>query len=109
MKPLILMTGATGYVGGRLLKRLEAEGYPVRCLARRPEFLQPRVGPQTRVVAGDVLDYESLLRAMDGAAAAYYLVHSMGAARPGGIARRGRGGLLAGGAIRRRAVPAHGR
>jgi len=81
MKPLILMTGATGYVGGRLLKRLEAEGYPVRCLARRPEFLRPRVGPQTQVVAGDVLDAESLLRAMDGAAAAYYLVHSMGAAR----------------------------
>lgn len=81
MKPLILMTGATGYVGGRLLKRLEAEGYPVRCLARRPEFLQPRVGPQTQVVAGDVLEAESLLRAMDGAATAYYLVHSMGAAR----------------------------
>ena len=36
---LILLTGATGYVGGRLLKALRAAGYPVRCLARRPEFL----------------------------------------------------------------------
>lgn len=80
MKPLILLTGASGYVGGRLLNLLEAEGYPVRCLARRPEFLQRRVGPGTEVVAGDVLDADSLRRAMTGAHAAYYLVHSMGAA-----------------------------
>jgi uncharacterized protein YbjT (DUF2867 family) len=80
MKPLILLTGASGYVGGRLLRLLEAEGCPVRCLARRPDFLRRRVGQGTEVVAGDVLNAESLRRAMIGVDAAYYLVHSMGAA-----------------------------
>jgi uncharacterized protein YbjT (DUF2867 family) len=77
-KPLILLTGATGYVGGRLLKALEQAGHHVRCLARRPEFLRPRVAPTTEVVAGDVLDRGSLTTAMKGVQAAYYLVHSMG-------------------------------
>jgi uncharacterized protein YbjT (DUF2867 family) len=77
-KPLILLTGATGYVGGRLLKALEQAGHHVRCLARRPEFLRPRVAPTTDVVAGDVLDRGSLTTAMKGVQAAYYLVHSMG-------------------------------
>ncbi len=75
---LILLTGATGYVGGRLLRVLEAEGRRVRCLARRPEFLRDRVAPTTEVAQGDVLDADSLGRAMAGATAAYYLVHSMG-------------------------------
>ena len=81
MRSLILITGATGYVGGRLLKLLEAEGYPLRCLARRPEFLRDRVGPRTEVVSGDLIDGDSLERAMDGVHTAYYLVHSMGSAR----------------------------
>ncbi|HMD99504.1 MAG TPA: SDR family oxidoreductase [Terriglobia bacterium] len=76
--PLILLTGATGYIGGRLLKALEEGGRPVRCLARRPEFLQARVGPGTEVVAGDCLDPSTLPRAMAGVHTAYYLVHSMG-------------------------------
>jgi uncharacterized protein YbjT (DUF2867 family) len=50
----------------------------VRCLARRPEFLRPRVGRDTEVVAGDVLDAGSLRRAVKGVSIAYYLVHSMG-------------------------------
>jgi uncharacterized protein YbjT (DUF2867 family) len=75
---LILLTGASGYVGGRLLKVLEAQGYRVRCLARRPEFLQPRVGAKTEIVKGDVLNAASLQKAMAGVEAAYYLVHSMG-------------------------------
>jgi uncharacterized protein YbjT (DUF2867 family) len=75
---LILLTGATGYVGGRLLRRLEEQGCRVRCLARRPEFLQSRVGPQTELVRGDVLDAASLKPAMRGVVVAYYLVHSMG-------------------------------
>ncbi len=79
-KPLILLTGATGYVGGRLLKALEHAGHRVRCLARRPEFLKGRVGGITEVVAGDVLDRESLPAAMAGVQVAYYLIHSMGAA-----------------------------
>ena len=75
----ILLTGATGYVGGRLLRRLEQHGRHVRCLARRPEFLKDGVGPGTEVVAGDVLDPASLATAMCGVEVAYYLVHSMGA------------------------------
>lgn len=75
---LILLTGASGYVGGRLLKVLEAQGYRVRCLARRPEFLQSRVRATTEIVKGDVLEAASLPAAMAGVDAAYYLVHSMG-------------------------------
>jgi uncharacterized protein YbjT (DUF2867 family) len=78
MRPLILLTGATGYVGGRLLRALEQAGYPVRCLARRPEFLAPRVAAGTTVVGGDCLDPASLASALAGIQHAYYLVHSMG-------------------------------
>ena len=74
---LTLLTGATGYVGGRLLQSLEECGVRLRCLARRPEYLAPRVAPGTEVVGGDVLDPESLSRAMNGVDTAYYLVHSM--------------------------------
>lgn len=77
-KPLVLLTGATGYVGGRLLPLLQERGCQVRCLARRPGNLEPRVAPGTQVVQGDVLDKESLLAAMAGVDTAYYLVHSMG-------------------------------
>ncbi len=75
---MILLTGATGYVGGRLLGRLEAAGHRVRCLTRRPETLIARVGPLTEVVGGDVLDRESLDAALESVDVAYYLVHSMG-------------------------------
>lgn len=77
-KPLILLTGATGYVGGRLLRALLDAAYPVRCVARRPEFLAARAGPHADVVRGDCLDPESLGPAMSGVRFAYYLVHSMG-------------------------------
>lgn len=73
----VLLTGATGYVGGRLLRVLEPH-HQVRCLARNPASLTPRVGPGTEVVAGDVLDPASLAAALQGIDAAYYLVHSMG-------------------------------
>ncbi len=75
----ILLTGATGYVGGRLLARLEREQHPVRCLTRRPHALAQRVGATTEVVAGDLLEPESLLPAMREVRTAYYLVHSMDA------------------------------
>ncbi|MDZ7361496.1 MAG: SDR family oxidoreductase [candidate division KSB1 bacterium] len=75
---LILLTGASGYVGGRLLRALETAGYRVRCLARRPEFLKPRVDAKTEIVKGDVLDPASLQMAMAGVDAAYYLIHAMG-------------------------------
>lgn len=77
-KPLILLTGATGYVGGRLLKALPGAGYSVRCLARRPEYLAARAGAGTEVVQGDCLDPASLAAACSGVHTAYYLVHSMG-------------------------------
>lgn len=74
----VLVTGGTGYVGGRLIPLLERRGFRVRCLARRPEFLQPRVGPVTEVVAGDVLQPETLVTALRDIETAFYLVHSMG-------------------------------
>lgn len=77
---MILLTGATGYIGGRLLRALEARGGRVRCLARRPEHLASRVGPNTEVIQGDVLDPEALAAAFPGVTEAYYLVHSMGSA-----------------------------
>lgn len=74
---LTLLTGATGYVGGRLLEVLEAEGVSLRCMARRPEYLRARVADTTEVVQGDVFDRDSLVQAMRGVSSAYYLVHSM--------------------------------
>ncbi|MCF7824687.1 MAG: SDR family oxidoreductase [Candidatus Marinimicrobia bacterium] len=75
---LILLTGATGYVGGRLLKQLEQAGHHLRCIARRPEYLISKTDSKTEVVQGDVLDRASLSEAMRGVKIAYYLVHSMG-------------------------------
>lgn len=77
----VLVTGGTGYVGGRLIPLLEQRGHRVRCLARRPEFLQSRVGPATEVVAGDVLQPETLVTALRDIETAFYLVHSMGAGK----------------------------
>jgi uncharacterized protein YbjT (DUF2867 family) len=76
----ILLTGATGYVGGRLLHTLEARGHRVRCLTRRPEVLRQGAGPSREVVKGDVLDRASLDAALSGVSDAYYLIHSMGTA-----------------------------
>jgi uncharacterized protein YbjT (DUF2867 family) len=75
---LVLLTGASGYIGGRLLKALEKRSRAIRCLARRPEFLRPKVAPSTEVFKADCLDRGSLTPAMAGVHTAYYLVHSMG-------------------------------
>ena len=74
----ILLTGATGYVGGRLLPELEKRGFAVRCLARRPEHLHHRCAPETEVIKGDVLETASLEPALAGIHTAYYLVHALG-------------------------------
>ena len=74
---IVLLTGATGYVGGRLLHRLEEQGERVRCLSRRPEALSDHAGT-AEIVAGDVLDADTLGPALEGVDVAYYLVHSMG-------------------------------
>ena len=75
----ILLAGGTGYVGGRLLRVLEETGRPLRCLARKPEFLRARVSASTEVVRGDVFEMSSLGEAMKDVHTAYYLVHSMAA------------------------------
>lgn len=72
------MSGATGYIGGRLVPRLLELGYRVRCLVRDPARLQGRPWhADVEIVAGDVLKPESLATAMHSVSAAYYLVHSM--------------------------------
>jgi len=65
-------------VGGRLLKDLEESGHRVRCLVRRPELLIGRTGPNTELIRSDLTDYPTLVKAMAGVDAAYYLVHAMG-------------------------------
>jgi uncharacterized protein YbjT (DUF2867 family) len=76
--PLVLITGATGYVGGRLVPRLLEAGYRVRCLVRDPSRLEGRPWlEQVEIVQGDVLKPETLPAAMAGAESAYYLIHSM--------------------------------
>jgi uncharacterized protein YbjT (DUF2867 family) len=79
-----LVTGATGYVGARLLRRLAAEGRSVRALARAPERLEPLVGVER--VRGDLVTGAGLTRALAGCSTAYYLVHSMEAAAGNGNA-----------------------
>lgn len=75
--PVVLQTGSSGYVGGRLLPLLEHQPVVLRCLARTPDKLQPLVKENTQVVQGDVLDVASLDRALQGVHTAYYLVHLM--------------------------------
>lgn len=75
---IVLVTGASGYVVGRLVPALEERGVPVRCLARTPGYLAGRFRPATEIVRGDVLDPGSLDSALRGVDTAYYLVHSMG-------------------------------
>src|SRR5215210_9589315 len=76
MDAQVLLTGATGYIGGRLLRRFEETGRPVRCLVRGPARLAA-TGPATEIVVGDCLDEASLDLALAGVDSAYYLVHSM--------------------------------
>ena len=83
-QPLVLLTGATGYVGRHLLDTLLAEGHRIRCLVRRPDAVDEEIQRSAEVVAGDVLDSSSLDAAMEGVDTAYYLVHSMASGREHG-------------------------
>ena len=81
-KPLVLVTGATGYIGGRLVPRLVAEGYRVRCMVRNPVRLEGRRWPDVELVKGDVENPDTLRDALKGVTQAYYLIHAMGEDRP---------------------------
>jgi uncharacterized protein YbjT (DUF2867 family) len=75
---LVLVTGVTGYIGGRLVPQLIEAGYRVRVLVRDRNRLQGRLWfNQVEVVQADVLDANSLLTALSGVTFAYYLIHSM--------------------------------
>lgn len=76
----VFVTGATGYVGGRLVPALLEAGHSVRCLVRAPRKLDQRPWrshPAVEVVAGDLSDEDILCGQMADASAAYYLVHSL--------------------------------
>jgi uncharacterized protein YbjT (DUF2867 family) len=76
--PLILVTGATGYIASRLIPQLLERGYRVRVLARTPEKLSPRKWfPQVQSIRGDVMEPASLPAALEGVHTAYYLIHNM--------------------------------
>jgi uncharacterized protein YbjT (DUF2867 family) len=85
----VLLTGASGHVGGALLRACEADGLAVRCLARSPEKLTG-LAETTEVVEGDVLDPDSTAAALAGVRTAYFLVHSL-AAGGGFAAEEGEG------------------
>ncbi len=75
----VLVAGATGYIGGRLVAELLTTGYPVRCLARNPRKLDAAPWrDRVEIAAGDLADPASLSAAMEGCRAAYYLIHSIG-------------------------------
>src|SRR5580692_11745534 len=74
-----LVTGASGYIGGRLAPELLAAGYGVRCLARDPSKLAGRPwSGDVEVAAADAMDAAAVRRALDGIEVAYYLIHSLG-------------------------------
>lgn len=77
-----LVTGATGYIGGRLVPELLAAGHSVRCLARSPGRLRDYPWTaEVEIVRGDVTDEESVRSALQGMDVAYYLVHALGAGK----------------------------
>ncbi|MCZ7435699.1 SDR family oxidoreductase [Micromonospora sp. WMMC241] len=74
-----LVTGATGYIGGRLAPRLLTEGHDVRCLARKAGRLRDVPwAAKAEIVEGDLRRPETLPAAFEGVDVAYYLVHSLG-------------------------------
>lgn len=75
--PEILLTGASGYIGGRLARRFLEAGIPVRCMGRRAAALSSRLGSRVEVVQADVTQYETLAGALSGIKTAYYLIHSL--------------------------------
>lgn len=80
----VLVTGATGYIGGRLIPRLLEAGTKVRCLVRDPDRLRGKPWfDEVEVATGDVLEADTLTGALQGVETAYYLIHSMGRSERG--------------------------
>ena len=76
----VLVTGATGYIGGRLVPRLLAAGYRVRVFVRNPvKLTDVPWADRVEIVTGDLADSKSVGAAAVGIDVLYYLVHSMGA------------------------------
>ena len=86
----VLVTGATGYIGGLLVPRLLERGHSVRCFVRDRTRVAPASAGQVELFEGDVLDIDTLSPALRGIDAAYYLVHSMGAESGVAFAQRDR-------------------
>jgi len=77
-KKKVLVTGGTGYIGGRLIPQLLDEGFFVRVLVRDPSKIRDRVwAKDVEVVVGDAGDYRALDEALKGVSVAYYLLHSL--------------------------------
>ena len=74
----ILITGASGYIGGRLIHHLNNELYQITCMARNPLLLESRFSRKIKLVRGDTLNRNSLEKALQNIDIAFYLVHSMG-------------------------------
>ena len=80
--PKILITGATGYIGRRLVQRLMKDpAWALRLLVRSPDKLEPDIREKVEVVTGSTFDRESLQSALKGIDCAYYLIHSMGSGK----------------------------
>ena len=73
----ILVTGATGYIGGRLVPELLARGYSVRVMVRAASPEIKTLWPEAEVIVADALDKDSLRTALRGIEVAYYLIHSL--------------------------------
>lgn len=87
---MILIAGATGYIGGLLSETLLEQGEAVRCMARTPSKAQALADAGAELVEADVLEEKTLGPALDGVRVAYYLIHSMGRGGDGDFAERDR-------------------
>ena len=75
---MILLTGASGFIGAHVLRALSEKNLEVRCLSRKP--VNPE-NPNISYVIGDVLDYDSMVKATEGVGTVYYFIHMMGRQR----------------------------